>query len=159
MKTANFPRSNITETYGKFPYWTDEDDWLISIADKDAYNAVPKAHFGKVLFLNFNDVDLNTPGSIETPKAMAVLSKLGAITDAQALQIAEFIKEARELKKNVWSNCHAGMCRSGAVVRLLSELGWELSDEHSPERIPNILVYNKIKKHFPELFQSWDNKI
>lgn len=57
MKTANFPRSNIIETYGKFPYWTDNDDWLISIADKDAFNAVPKASFGKVLFLNFADVE------------------------------------------------------------------------------------------------------
>lgn len=155
MKTANFPRSNIIETYGKFPFWTDEDDWLISIADKGAYNAIPKARFGKVLYLSFNDVDLNTAGNIITPKAEGVLSGLGGITDAQAEQIADFIKEARTLKKNVWVNCHAGMCRSGAVVRVLSELGWELADEHSPERIPNLLVYNKVRKHFEELNQSW----
>ena len=52
MKTANFPRSNIIETYGKFPYWTDNDDWLISIADKDAFNAVyQRHHLAKFYFL------------------------------------------------------------------------------------------------------------
>jgi predicted protein tyrosine phosphatase len=156
MKTANFPRSAIIETYGRFPFHCDEEDWLISIADRDAYNAPAKARFGRILYLNFNDVDLNTPGSIETPKAMATLAQLGAITNAQAEQIAEFIKEAMAQKKNVWVNCHAGMCRSGAVVRLLGELGWEIDDKHSPERIPNILVYNKIRKHFPQLQQTWD---
>ena len=81
----------------------------------------------------------------------------GEITNDQALQIATFIKEARDLKKNVWANCHAGICRSGAVVSLLVDLGWEYADSaESPGRIPNHLVYDKVRKHFPELKQSWD---
>lgn len=157
MKTGNFPRSVIIETYGRFPFATDEDDWLISIADKDALNANPKARFGRVLFLNFQDVELNTADGKMTDKAREALAKMGAITPAQGEQIAEFIKEARDQKKNVWANCHAGICRSGAVVRLLSELGWEVADHDLiPDRIPNLLVYNRIRKHFPELHQSWD---
>lgn len=157
MKTGNFPRSVIVETYGRFPFAADEEDWLISIADPDAYNAVPKARFGRVLYLNFADVELNTPGGVMTEKAAQSLAKLRAITPAQAEQIADFIKEARELKKNVWVNCHAGICRSGAVVRLLGELGWDIqTHDLIPDRVPNLLVYNRIRKHFPELHQSWD---
>jgi hypothetical protein len=142
MKTGNFPRSVIIETYGRFPFATDKDDWLISIADPCAYNAYPKAYFERVLFLNFADVD--HPGQ-------------GGITPNQATQIAEMIKEARELKKNVWVNCHMGICRSGGVVRLLGELGWTIVEhELIPHRQPNLLVYNRIRKHFPELHQSWD---
>lgn len=157
MKTANFARSAIIETYGRFPFETSEDDWLISIANKDSLNAVPKAKFNKVLFLNFQDIELNTPGQKETDKSRKWLADHGAITEAQAEQIADFIKEARDGGKNVWVNCHAGMCRSGAIVRLLTELGWE--DKRypgQPDRVPNLLVYNRVKRHFPELTQSWD---
>jgi len=160
MKTANFARSAINETYGQFPFATSEDDWLISIADKDAFNARPKAKFDRILFLNFQDIELTSAGGVETDKARAFLASNGAITEAQAEQIAEFIKEARDKRKNVWVNCHAGMCRSGAVVRLLTELGW--SDERykgQPDRVPNLLVYNRVKKHFPELHQAWDYSV
>lgn len=157
MKTANFPRSFIIETYGEVPFQIGEDDWLISIADRDAFDARPKKKFGKVLFLNFQDVDLNTAGGVETEKAKKFLAAAGAITDAQAGQIAEFITDAREQQKNVWVNCHAGMCRSGAVVRLLIELGWEEKTYYGqPVRKPNLLVYNRIRKYFPELHQAWD---
>lgn len=160
MKTANFARSAIIETYGRFPFVTSEDDWLISIANKDSYNAVPKAKFNRVLFLNFQDIELNTPGGVETEKSRKWLAEHGAITEPQAEQIADFIKEARDQGKNVWVNCHAGMCRSGAIVRLLTELGWE--DERyqgQPDRVPNLLVYNRVKRHFPELHQSWDYSV
>jgi predicted protein tyrosine phosphatase len=156
MYTANFPRSAIVETYGEIPFPIGQNDWLISIANKDALNANPKKPFGRVLFLNFNDVDLTTGAKGETEKSKEVLGSLGAITDAQADQIAEFICDAREAKANVIVNCHAGICRSGAVVRVLGELGWEIRDNYSPKRMPNMLVYNKLRKRFNELAQSWD---
>lgn len=157
MKTTNFDRATIHELRGRLPLAIDDDDWLISIADKDALNARPKQRWGRVLFTNFQDVDLDTGGHIETPKAAAALAKLGGITLAQAEEIADFIKEGRALGKNIFANCHAGMCRSGAVVRVLLELGFE-EQKYSgqPTRIPNIFVYNRIRKHFPELNQSWD---
>lgn len=156
MYTANFPRSAILETYGTIPFDIGPNDWLISIADRDALNANPKKEFGKVLFLNFNDVESTTGRSGETPRSKELLASMGAITDAQADQIAEFIVEAREAKANVIVNCHAGICRSGAVVRILGELGWHIDGRFSPERRPNMLVYSKLRKRFNELAQSWD---
>lgn len=157
MKTANFPRSIINETYGEFPFVVGDDDWLISIADIGAYNTAPKVKFGNVLFMNFADVEFSTPNGKPTRKALEKLAMMGAMTGPQAQQIAEFIREARALKKNVWVNCHAGMCRSGAVVRLLLELGWEEAKyPGQPTRVPNLLVYDRVRKHFPELSQSWD---
>ena len=157
MKTANFPRSNISGSYGNFPFETDERDWLISVNDIGSEPVkVNTAKFDKILFLTFNDVDLTTVGSVETPKAVEVLKHLGAPTNEQILQIVNFIKLAKQQEKNVWVNCHAGICRSGAIVRVLYELGWDLADKYSPTRLPNMLLYNKIRKHFPELQFRWE---
>ena len=143
MKTANFPRGTIQGYRGhNFPFPVTDDDWLVSITDSNGDDVKVECRFGRVLFLQFNDTDKVGKGEI---------------TNDQALQIATFIKEARDLKKNVWANCHAGICRSGAVVSLLVDLGWEYADSaESPGRIPNHLVYDKVRKHFPELKQSWD---
>lgn len=143
MKTANFPRATIRGHGGhNFPFRTTEDDWLVSITDFDGEDLKVEYRFDRVLYMKFNDTDKVGKGEI---------------TDDQAQEIANFIKEARDLKKNVWANCHAGICRSGAIVSLLIDLGWEYADsDESPGRIPNHLVYDKVRKHFPELRQSWD---
>ena len=143
MKTANFPRNVLDGSGGfSFPFPVGQDDWLISIANRENEDANVEASFAKVLFLKFNDTTKRGTGEI---------------TKEEALQVATFIKEARTLQKNIWVNCHAGICRSGAVVSLLVDLGWEYQDSHlSPGRIPNCLVYDEIRKQFPELKQSWD---
>lgn len=143
MKTGNFPRAVIEGVGGyEFPYTVTPEDWLISITNSCGDDAKVQAPFGRVLFLQFNDTD-------EVGK--------GEIHNDQAAEIANFIKAAREQQKNVWVNCHAGICRSGAVVSLLIDLGWESAESYlSPGRIPNHLVYDKVRKHFPEVSQSWD---
>ena len=142
MKTANFPRAVMLSTAGEFPFPVTGDDWHISISSIDDNDAEIKLPFGRILVMRFNDTcDIGA----------------GEIQNIQAEEIANFIKEARALKKNVWVNCHAGICRSGAVVSLLGDLGWQIVDHSlSPGRIPNWLVYEKVRKHFPELKQSWD---
>lgn len=143
MKTANFPRGTIQGMNGhNFPFKTTEDDWLISITDFNGTDVDVEYRFDRILFLKFNDVN-------ETGRH--------GISIDQGAEIARFIKEARKQKKNVWANCHAGICRSGAIVSLLVDLGWELADSpESPGRIPNHMVYDTVRKHFPELKQSWD---
>lgn len=143
MKTANFPRGTIQGLQGRnFPFKTSEDDWLISITDFNGSDVDVEYRFDRILFMKFNDT---------------LKPNDGGITPDQAREIAEFIKEAREKQKNVWANCHAGICRSGAIVSLLVDLGWELADsDASPGRIPNHVVYDSVRKHFPELKQSWD---
>jgi hypothetical protein len=146
MKTANFPRATIQGINGQnFPFKDSKYDWLISITDFNGTDVEVEYQFERVLFLKFNDTDKVGQGEI---------------SNDQALEIATFIKEARDLKKNVWVNCHAGICRSGAITSLLIDLGWEYKDSsQSPGRIPNHLVYDKVRKHFPELKQSWDKDI
>lgn len=125
-----------------FPFKTSDADWLISITDSNGDDVEVEYRFDQVLFMKFNDTDK---------------VGCGEITNDQAAEIARFIKAAREQQKNVWVNCHAGICRSGAIVSLLIDLGWEYADsDQSPGRIPNHLVYDKVRKHFPELKQSWD---
>lgn len=142
MKTGNFSRALITEAYTEFPWPVTDDDWLISITDAGWHDAEVKKPFGRILFTHFNDTQTEGEGEIQ---------------DEQALEIANFIKEARALKKNVWANCHAGICRSGAIVAICADLGW-IPQKHPtiPTRLPNSLVYNKIRVHFDELKHSWD---
>ena len=140
MKTANFPRSVICEYYKEFPFPVTQNDWLISITNHGDKNVDVKKPFDKILFTQFNDTE--TIGS-------------GGIKSEQAHQIADFIKHARNLKKNVWVNCHAGICRSGAIVMLLGDLGWDIAQHPLiPFRLPNLLVYDSIKRYFPELQQD-----
>lgn len=77
-----------------------------------------------------------------------------AITHQQASEIARFITEGKD--KNIFVNCHAGVCRSGAIVEILLALGWkQLDNDFAEQRIPNTTVFHKIRKQFPELLQSW----
>jgi len=143
MKTANFPRDIITGKAGfSFPFEVTSDDWLISICSRNDEDARVEKKFDEVLFMKFDDVGSNHPGRI---------------TPAEAKEIADFIKAAREQQKNVWVNCHAGICRSGAIASLLVDLGWDYADSTlSPGQIPNHFVYDMVRRHFPELRQSWD---
>jgi hypothetical protein len=140
MKTGNFPRVFIT--HHRLYFGPTEQDWLISITDEDGTDAETNYTFGKTLFMKFNDTTKIGEGEISL---------------LQAEDIADFIKEAKAEGVNLWVNCHAGICRSGAIVSLLGELGWEIDKRvGSPGRIPNWLVYDRVRKHFPDLKQSWD---
>jgi len=143
MKAGNFPRVNIIGC--NLPFEVTEDDWLVSIADAKTPPALTMLPFGRILYMHFDDVGDER--------------ERNAITDEQAKEIADFIKEARAQGKNLWANCHAGICRSGAVVSLAIDLGWEDAKHwNSPGRIPNHLVFNKVRKHFPELTYSWETQ-
>lgn len=138
--TANFPRAVVESG---FPFdRTPAKDWLISISDVDTPNVRPVHGFGWIMFARFNDTEDPTDPH--------------CISDETALQIVALIEEARKANANVWVNCHAGMCRSGAIVEVLRLLGWVVADEFSPRRVPNLLVFNKIRMHFSELLNSWE---
>ncbi len=144
MYTANFPR--FTVVVQDLPF-DSSNDWLISISDRDAAGAdIPEGKFERVHRSFFWDVSEDKP---ERP----------AINEEQALLIAGFIKLGMSQGKNILVNCHAGISRSGAVVALLMDLGYEFKDTGlSPRRLPNALVYRRIADHFEELQQSWSDK-
>ena len=139
--TANFPRGVIESG---FPFELTNRDWLISISDAAAKSPNIRNTFSTVFFFFFDD---------DNPPAAGILDEM------QAAQLAAVIHKARELNKNVWVHCNAGMCRSGAVVEVLALLGWTLADEFSPRRVPNTHVFSTLRRHFPEISQSWDEKI
>ena len=136
MKTANLSRNQVSRIefvppLDKFS----KQDYLISIRDRSASIPEIVLPVRNVLHLAFDDIAMECDESI---------------ADWQADVIAKFIKDAREKKVNLWVNCHAGVSRSGAIVELLGQLGWQI-DESLParSRIPNHLVFDKIRKHFP----------
>lgn len=137
--TANFSRKVMEKS---FPFERTEKDWLISICNADANNVRHVPGFDRVEYFHFDDViDDEDPWGP---------------TEADIDRIVATINEARELNKNVWVNCHAGICRSGAVVVLLEMLGWTYVADYSIKPIPNMIVLEMLRKRFDELQHSWE---
>lgn len=65
------------------------------------------------------------------------------ISDAQAAELVRLLQHAQEKHMNVVVHCHAGICRSGAVVEVASMMGFTPSDRL---RIPNMRVKTKMMK-------------
>lgn len=99
---------------------------LIQISDLLSEHPTPKYSFKKTAQFRFEDIEEDEEW---------------AISDEQATAIAELLLEAKANNMNVIVHCHAGLCRSGAVVEAAVMLGF-----NDPEklRIPNTLVKRKL---------------
>ena len=65
------------------------------------------------------------------------------IQDEQAEAIVRLLQRAQENAMNVVVHCHAGICRSGAVVEVATIMGFTPSDRF---RQPNLRVKHKMMK-------------
>jgi predicted protein tyrosine phosphatase len=65
------------------------------------------------------------------------------IQDEQAQEIVLLLQRAIENRMNVVVHCHAGICRSGAVVEVATMMGFTPSDRY---RQPNLRVKQKMMK-------------
>lgn len=65
------------------------------------------------------------------------------ISDAQAQKLVTLLKFALDMRVNVVVHCHAGLCRSGAVVEVATMMGFTQCDKL---RIPNLRVKHKMMK-------------
>ena len=65
------------------------------------------------------------------------------IQDEQAEEIVRLLQRAQENRMNVVVHCHAGICRSGAVVEVATMMGFTPSDRF---RQPNLRVKHKMMK-------------
>jgi predicted protein tyrosine phosphatase len=65
------------------------------------------------------------------------------ISDEQAAELVRLLKHAQENHMNVVVHCHAGICRSGAVVEVATMMGFTPSDRY---RQPNVRVKTKMMK-------------
>lgn len=142
--TGNFSLERITSP-GAFPFEVAERDWLISITDPDFGDASVFPKFGRIERFRFWDEEFPGPGAT------------GLFSDQDAERMAEFIKQAEQQQANVWVHCHAGICRSGAVVMVLVDLGWEHCENwhYCAKPIPNRLVSKMLSSRFEQLRQSW----
>lgn len=136
MKTANLSRLQVSNL-DHVPDLTHikPEDWLISIRDIDHRPIHVVLPVDKVFHFAFLDTTVELDGCISEHHAEA---------------LAYIISMAKKKKVNLWVNCHAGVSRSGALVELLAQLGWTIEESmRSRNRIPNVLVYDKVRKHFP----------
>lgn len=65
------------------------------------------------------------------------------ISDKQAEEIVTLLAIAKAKSMNVLVHCHAGICRSGAVVEVASMMGFTPTDRY---RQPNLRVKHKMMK-------------
>lgn len=63
------------------------------------------------------------------------------IQDEQAAELVRLLQRAQENHMNVVVHCHAGICRSGAVVEVASIMGFTPTDKY---RQPNLRVKHKM---------------
>lgn len=65
------------------------------------------------------------------------------ITETQAKQIADILKNCKDKGYNIVVHCVAGLCRSGAVADVGILYGFE---DTETRKIPNMLVKNRLKE-------------
>ena len=109
-----------------------ENAMLIQIADPATFFPEPKHKFKMVMQYEFLDAEDNDPWDDDFK-----------ISDEQAESIVNCLKFALERSMNVLVHCHAGICRSGAVVEVASMMGFTPTDRY---RQPNLRVKHKMMK-------------
>lgn len=105
---------------------------LIQIADPATFFPDPHFNFKEAHRFEFLDAE-DSDGFDEDFK----------ISDEQAAEIVALLQRALDKSMNVVVHCHAGICRSGAVVEVASMMGFTPTDRL---RIPNLRVKHKMMK-------------
>jgi predicted protein tyrosine phosphatase len=109
-----------------------ENSMLIQIADPATFFPTPKKAFKQVHQFEF--LDAEDADSFDDDFK---------ISDGQAQKLVTLLQEALASSMNVLVHCHAGICRSGAVVEVGTMLGFTATDRY---RQPNMRVKHKMMK-------------
>lgn len=112
-------------------HYIDDNTILIQIQDWDTveFSHIKfKKDFKAIYRFRFDDIDIGS----------------NAITEDQAKDIADKLLYAKKWGQSVVVHCHAGLCRSGAVVECGVILGFA---DTGTKRIPNTTVKKMITKH------------
>ena len=115
-----------------FHYDCGPNAMLISITDPAGWKPLPKHNFREVHEFEFLDAE-DEDGFPDECK----------ISDEQAEQLVALLNHAKENAMNVVVHCHAGICRSGAVVEVATMIGFTATDRY---RQPNLRVKSKMMK-------------
>ena len=138
MWIQNVSRQAIKDGYHYDP---GENSMLIQISDPPGDHPQPRYPFKEIYQFDFLDVEqdgLTNDGCGNWTDVSEF-----KITDLQARDIVAALKRALEMKMNVITHCHAGICRSGAVVEVGVMMGFE---DLGSYRQPNLLVKHKLLK-------------
>lgn len=135
---------NVSWDDVKHGWHTDMGDHavLIQIADPATFFPEPKKQFTathQFEFLDAEDKDVDRYG--EEP----------LFSDQQAFEIMHILRAAFEEERNVLVHCHAGICRSGAVVEFASMMGFSPTGRY---RQPNMRVKHKLMKQMGWTYDS-----
>lgn len=76
------------------------------------------------------------------------------IQDEQAAELVRLLQRAQENHMNVVVHCHAGICRSGAVVEVATMMGFTPTDRF---RQPNLRVKHKMMKCLGWTYDAEEN--
>ena len=117
------------------------DTLLIQICDTGTEFPIPTCNFVKTAQFNFLDTNnIMDDGSIEK---------------SDVTRLGNNLVYAWNHKLNVLVHCHAGICRSGAVVEAGKLMGFTAPVGGWNNRIPNTLVFNKLRIYLG-FVNSWD---
>ena len=109
-----------------------DNSMLIQIADPATFFPSPKKHFKEIHQFEFLDAE---DGDRFPDDCM--------IQDDQAQALVDLLQHALDNSMNVLVHCHAGICRSGAVVEVGTIMGFTATERL---RIPNIRVKHRMMK-------------
>ena len=113
-------------------YEAGENAMLIQIGDPASTFPTPKKNFKVVSQFEFLDAE---DGDRFPEECL--------ISDEQAQQIVNLLQMALDQSMNVVVHCHAGICRSGAVVEVATMMGFTATERL---RIPNMRVKHRMMK-------------
>jgi predicted protein tyrosine phosphatase len=116
----------------RFHHDAGENSMLISIVDPASWRPVPAHQFKEVHNFEFLDAE-DSDGFPDEAK----------ISDEQAQEIVGLLQHALENHMNVVVHCHAGICRSGAVVEVGVMMGF---NECERFRSPNLRVKHRMMR-------------
>ena len=105
---------------------------LIQIADPATFFPVPKHTFKEVHQFEFLDAE---DGDRFPDECL--------IQDEQAAELVRLLQQALDNSMNVLVHCHAGICRSGAVVEVGSMMGFTPTERF---RMPNLRVKHRMMR-------------
>jgi predicted protein tyrosine phosphatase len=105
---------------------------LIQIADPATFFPTPRHQFREVHQFEFLDAEDNDRFPDECK-----------ISDEQATELVRLLQHAIDNSMNVLVHCHAGICRSGAVVEVGSIMGFTPTERF---RQPNLRVKHRMMR-------------
>lgn len=109
-----------------------ENVMLIQISDPPGDHPHPHRRFREIHQFDFLDAE-DEDGFDEDFK----------ISDDQAAELVRLLQHALDKSMNVLVHCHAGICRSGAVVEVATMIGFTATERY---RQPNLRVKHKMMR-------------